>query len=72
LGITADDADELKQAILSAVITEEATPTERDEYGQRFVVDFSMKRQEKEAVVRSSWIIRSGEDDPRLTSCYVL
>lgn len=41
LGITADDAQELKQAILSAVTTEEATPTERDEYGQRFVIDFS-------------------------------
>jgi len=72
LGITADDADELKQAVLSAVITEEATPTERDGYGQRFIVDFSMSRQGKEAVVRSSWIIRSGEDTPRLTSCYVL
>ena len=72
LGITADDADELKGAILSAVITEEATPTERDGYGQRFVVDFSMNRQGKDAVVRSSWIVRSGEDYPRLTSCYVL
>ena len=72
LGITADDSEELKQAILSAVITEEATPTERDEYGQRFVVDFSMRRQGKDAVVRSSWIIRSGEDYPCLTSCYVL
>jgi hypothetical protein len=62
----------LKQAILSAVTTEEATPKERDEYGQRFVVDFSMKRQGKVAVVRSSWIIRSAEDHSRLTSCYVL
>jgi len=72
LGITADDAEELKRAILSAVINEDATPTERDEYGQRFVVDFSMRRQGKEAVIRSSWIVRSGEDSPRLTSCYVL
>lgn len=72
LGIAADDAEELKQTILSAILTEEATPTERDEYGQRFVVDFSMRRQGKEAVVRSSWIVRRGEDFPRLTSCYVL
>ena len=54
LGITADDADELKGVILSAVTTEESTPTERDGYGQRFIVDFSMSRQGKEAVVRSS------------------
>ena len=72
LGIKADDAEELKQAILSAIITEEAISTERDEYGQRFVVDFLMKRQSTEAVIRSSWIVRSGEDYPRLTSCYVL
>jgi hypothetical protein len=37
LGITTDDAEELKRAILSAVTTEEATPTERDEYGQRLL-----------------------------------
>src|SRR6266540_3331702 len=66
LGITADDAEELKQAILSAILSEEATPTEHDEYGQRYIVDFSMSRRSKEAVVRSSWIVRSGEDYPRL------
>lgn len=44
LGITADDAEELRQAILSAIITEEATPAERDEYGQRYVADFTMTR----------------------------
>jgi hypothetical protein len=72
LGISADDAEELRQAILSAVLANNATPTERDEYGQRFIVDFSMRRESKEAVVRSSWIVRRGEDFPRLTSCYVL
>ena len=40
LGIKADDAEELKQAILSAALAAEATPTEHDEYGQRYVVDF--------------------------------
>src|SRR5574341_1763457 len=72
LGITADDAEELKQAILYAILVEEAKLTERDEYGQRYVVDFTMKRPGKEASIRSSWIVRRGEDYPRLTSCYVL
>ena len=72
LGITADDAEELRRAILSAVITEEATPTEYDEYGQRYVVDFILTRQERQADIRTAWIVRSGEDNPRLTSCYVL
>jgi hypothetical protein len=72
LDMTADDAEELRQAILSAVLVEEASSTERDDYGQRYTVDFSMTRHDKEAVIRSSWIIRDGEDYPRLTSCYVL
>ncbi len=72
LGLTANDAPELRDAILSAVQTEEAVAGERDEYGQRYIVDFSMKRQGREAVVRSAWIVRQGEDAPRFTSCYVL
>jgi len=72
LEITADDAEELRQTILSALLTEEAMPTERDEYGQRYVVDSIMTRQGRQARVRTSWIIRRGEDYPRLTSCYVL
>ena len=72
LGISAEDAEELREAILSAIVSEDAVQTEQDEYGRRFLVDFQMRRQDKEAVVRSSWIIRTGEDFPRLTSCYVL
>jgi hypothetical protein len=54
------------------VRTEEAITGERDEYGQRYILDFSMRWQGREAIVRSAWIIRRGEDVPRLTSCYVL
>ena len=72
LGITADNAEELRQAILSAAITEEAVSTEHDEYGQRYLVDFTMARQGRQADIRTSWIVRSGENNPRLTSCYVL
>ena len=38
--------------------------------GDRAVVDLA--KLTGEATVRSSWIVRSGEDFPRLTSCYVL
>ena len=72
LGMTANDSEELRDSILSAIVSEEALPTEQDQHGQRYVVDFTLKRQDKEAVVRSSWIVRVGEDYPRLTSCYVL
>jgi hypothetical protein len=72
LGLIASDAEELRDAPLIAARTHDAIPTERDEYGQRYVVDFIMTRQGRQARVRSSWIVRRGEDFPRLTSCYVL
>jgi hypothetical protein len=72
LGMMADDSEQLRQAILSAVLVEESVESEQDEYGQRYIVDFIMSRQGKQATVRTAWIIRSGEGTPRLTSCYVL
>jgi hypothetical protein len=63
---------ELRDAILSAIQTEEAFIGEQDEYGQRYIVDFTIERNNKTALVRSSWIVRRGENVPRLTSCYVL
>ena len=47
-------------------------PDEQDEYGQRYHLDFKMARGSKEAIVRTCWIIRTNEDFPRLTNCYVL
>jgi len=72
LGLTADDAVELRDALLNAARTLDATPTEQDGYGQRYVLDFPMSGPAGQATVRSGWIIRNGEDFPRLTSCYVL
>ncbi len=72
LGLTASDVIELRDTLLSAAGQEEAVASERDEYGQRYIVDFSMKHSGNEAIIRSAWIVRKGEDMPRLTSCYIL
>lgn len=71
LGLTADNAEDLRDALLGAAATQDATASEQDDYGQRYVVDFIMKGPSGQAQVRSTWIVRSGEDFPRLTSCYV-
>jgi hypothetical protein len=71
LGITADNADQLRDALLAAARSAEATPTLADEYGQRFVVEFSMTGPGGSAVVRSAWIVPAGEGVPRLMTCYV-
>jgi hypothetical protein len=43
LGITAEHSEELREAILSAILSENAVTTEQDEYGQRFIVDFTLE-----------------------------
>jgi hypothetical protein len=72
LGLTANDAVDLHNALLDAARAAEATVSDRDEYGQRYVVEFIMNGPAGTAAVRSAWIVRAGEDVPRLTSCYVL
>lgn len=72
LGLTAEDAEEVREALLSAAVSEEANPVEEDRYGKRYVLDFEMKTETGTATVRSGWIVRRDEDFPRFTSCWVL
>jgi len=72
LGIGLDEVEELRLALRQAIIFSEAIPTKRNQYGQKYVVDFTMTRLDKQAVVRSAWIVRNTEDFPRLVTCYVL
>jgi hypothetical protein len=72
LGLAVQDAPELREALLWAARLEEATSTEADEYGRRYVLDFEMSTEAGSAAIRSAWIVRSGENFPRFTSCWVL
>ncbi len=72
LGLNAEDSEELHQALLSAAVSEEVLPAEEDKYGKRYVLDFEMSTDVGSSTVRSGWIVRSGEDFPRFTSCWVL
>jgi len=71
LGLTAANADELRLALLEAAANRQAQPGVTDEFGSRYVIDFEMRGPQGTATVTSSWIIRRGEERPRLTSCYV-
>lgn len=72
LGLTVEDSEELRRALLSAAVSGEAVPAEEDEYGQRYMLDFRMSTGIGSATVRSGWIVRSGEGFPRFTGCWVL
>jgi hypothetical protein len=70
--MTDENAEELRQIILEVVKTHEAVLGRRDEFGQRYTIDFTLEWQNRSATVRSGWIIEHGSDTPRLTTCYPL
>ncbi len=72
LGLTSANADELRDALLNSACSDDAKLGELDGYGQRYVIDFTMSTLAGQAAIRSAWIVRRGEDFPRLLSCYVL
>ncbi|MEH2301618.1 DUF6883 domain-containing protein [Nostoc sp.] len=72
LGMKDENAEELRQILLEAVRTQEVSLGRRDEFGQRYILDFRLKWQNKSVTIRSAWIIEEGSDVPRLTTCYPL
>jgi hypothetical protein len=75
LGLKTDDAEHLRKLILEAILTTEAKAQQPTAYGERFVVDFQIRQEERSVVtqvtIRSAWIIRNDEDFPRLTNCFI-
>ncbi|GAA0548686.1 hypothetical protein FHS83_001023 [Rhizomicrobium palustre] len=72
LGINQSDASWLHQRLLSALQDTDAEALETDAFGTRWRADLRVARQNKEIVVRTIWIIRTGEDQPRFVTCWVL
>lgn len=72
LGLTSDDAAKLRKTLLAAAKTRDAAPGVEDQYGKRYIIDFTMATAMGQAKIRSTWIVLRLEDFPRLTSCYIL
>ena len=71
LGISEKDAGILSEAIKIGLIENESFEREIDLYGRRFSVRMKISIFDSEAFVTTGWIIKRGEDFPRLTSCYI-
>ena len=72
LTLTVADVSELHSALLRAAREGEAIEGLSDIYGTRYMVDFELKRMDKRALIRSSWIISRGELVPRFVTCFIL
>lgn len=72
LGLTRDHAGQLREALLTVAAHDDASVGETDRFGRRYVIDFDYHGPKSAARIRSGWIVRTDEDVPRFTTCYVL
>jgi hypothetical protein len=72
LGISRHNVKLLLDALEQAALTGDAVLGKLDTYGQRYTIDFDFTGPSGTATIRSAWIIRTGEDFPRLVTCYIL
>jgi hypothetical protein len=72
LGVVTADADWLRRALLNSVLIADAVELDRDTYGRRWRVDVAVSRHGRQSVLRTLWIVRTGEQVPRLVTCWVV
>lgn len=66
------DASWLRNVLLEAARSGEASQVAVDAWGTHWRVDATVRRHAKSAVVRTLWIVRIGESVPRFVTCWVL
>lgn len=71
-GLQQGDAGWLRDALLEAALAGEAVAVATDAWGTNWRLDVTIRRHRKSAVVRTIWIVRTGEDLPRFVTCWVL
>jgi hypothetical protein len=72
LELTESDANWLREELLHIARQMDCEPGRQTDHGQRYLIDFPLTVRGKTAQLRSAWIVRQGENFPRLTTCYVL
>ncbi len=71
LGMGAEHAEELREVLLTAAVGAEAVLLKKDQYGRRYLIECPVSGPTGNGVLRSLWIVRQGEEFPRLLTCYL-
>jgi hypothetical protein len=73
LGITLANADALRVALRAAIVSsDDASYKGNNGYGDVYELRFSLTTAAGTATVLTAWIVRTGEDFPRLITCFIL
>jgi hypothetical protein len=70
LGITADNADDLRALIVTAAVEGEVIQQENTEFGELYKVDWAIPDLES-TVLRTLWEISLTQPNPRLISAFI-
>ncbi len=71
LGLAAENSDELKNALIQALINYEAEFQKTTANGDLYIIIFPMIINNKTENIKSVLIMRNGEAFPRLVTCYI-
>jgi hypothetical protein len=72
LDLQRSDAAWLRDVLLEAARSSEASPVATDAWDAQWRVDATITRHGRSAVVRTLWMLRTGETVPRFVTCWVL
>src|SRR3954462_14002969 len=72
LNLERGDAAWLRDALLAAAGSADASLIRQDAWGAHWRLDATIERHDKGAMVRSIWIVRTGESRPTFITCWVL
>jgi hypothetical protein len=72
LGVTANDADWLRDVLLAAARTLDASPASSSAWGEQWRLDVPVTREQRQAVLRTIWLVAVNEKTPRFVTAWVL
>jgi hypothetical protein len=70
-GITANNGEILKRAILQELKSFEVTNKIENIFGTLFTISMTITIFDKTASITTAWIIKTGTNIPKLTTCFV-
>ena len=71
LGFDLADATFLRTLMLKTARTGDAHHISTDEFGDRYVIDTEYQGISKKVIIRSSWIVKTGETFARFVGCHL-
>jgi hypothetical protein len=71
LGITTENADDLRELVTQAAIQGEVIQQDSTEFGRLYKVDWEIPDRQDAIILRTLWEIKTDQPNPRLVSAFI-